>query len=162
MELLIKRGAEIDLTAEGGWTALMVAALEGRLLAARALANASCDLGMQETAHGLTAAAIALQQGHHAVYDMIRQQTTGWIKLRVHSATDLRAADHYYSDPYCIIEVGDTEQSSVSRYATHVVNRTLNPVWDCVFDVPVTHTTSTIKVIAMDTDDFGESKMPAH
>ena len=156
--LLLKRGADVNQAADGGWTPLHVAALEGRLLAARALAEGGADLGLKEHGRALTAAPIALQQGHTDVFNMIKGQTTGYIELLIKSATNLRAADHYYSDPYCIVEVNDNEHGTV-RYATHVINRTLNPVWEAAFRVPVVYTTSTVRVVAMDTDDFGEDDL---
>ena len=63
VELLLSRGAALDVQNDLGWTALMGAAFEGSVAAARRLLEAGADPNLQNN-NGNTALSVARQRGH--------------------------------------------------------------------------------------------------
>uniref|UniRef100_A0A4W5L2Q3 C2 domain-containing protein n=1 Tax=Hucho hucho TaxID=62062 RepID=A0A4W5L2Q3_9TELE len=58
----------------------------------------------------------------------------GFLQVKIIKATDLLAADlNGKSDPFCVLELGN------DRLQTHTIYKTLNPNWNKVFTLSVTH-----------------------
>lgn len=66
-------------------------------------------------------------------------------------AAGLRAADYRTSDPYVVVELGNT------RHRTETVRRTLDPVWKRAFVFPIRDIYGHLDVTVLDEDRGGRS-----
>tara|TARA_B100000768_G_scaffold175414_1_gene186792 strand:- start:90 stop:959 length:870 start_codon:yes stop_codon:yes gene_type:complete len=70
VELLLSRGAALDVQNDLGWTALISAAFEGNVAAARRLLEAGADPNLQNN-NGNSALSVALQRGHTEIATLL-------------------------------------------------------------------------------------------
>lgn len=76
---LLEEGVDVNSYSPQGWTALMMAAVNGHLDAARVLLNYGADLGIQDE-RGWTAAKLAAHKGHLDVARFLDQHTITRLK----------------------------------------------------------------------------------
>jgi len=82
-----------------------------------------------------------------------RSAVVGSVKCHIYQASDLKAADlNGLSDPYVEIRVGN------ARLRTNTANRTLNPFWDQVIELPVADIFGCAEISVWDEDKGGKSK----
>ena len=63
-----------------------------------------------------------------------------YLHFRIVEALGLVAKDAYgYSDPYCIVSLKNNGKQipNISQYKTSIIKRTVNPLWDETFSIPV-------------------------
>ena len=72
VQMLLQRGASVNLQGSNGCTALMYAATNGRTTTVQALLDAKADASLQ-TAGGITALMLAEQYKHTAAAQLLRQ-----------------------------------------------------------------------------------------
>lgn len=77
----------------------------------------------------------------------LQQMSRGKLFVTVIRGADLIASSDGKSDPFCVIKIGDNQES-----ATPVINNDLNPVWNYVVRLPHSYTTILIPPIPSITD----------
>jgi len=79
-------------------------------------------------------------QKSHAKLKGEKKETLGSLRIIVHKATHLRSADiNGKSDPYCVVHFHTKDSWDMHDKQTAIVKRTLDPVWEEVFDYEITN-----------------------
>jgi ankyrin repeat protein len=73
---LLEMGLDVNLQIMGGWTPLMVAALENQLEIVKLLLDRNANLEAQNS-QGLTAETIAFRKGHSRIGELLRSKRAG-------------------------------------------------------------------------------------
>ena len=74
LEILIKKGAPLDVVTERGESALLIAAQEGNCEVVRVLVSGGAELNFENPTNGMTPLIASTMNGHHLCVDLLLNQ----------------------------------------------------------------------------------------